>query len=178
MVKEALIMPNNRYNGGYNRNYNGNYRNNGYNRNNGYRNNGYNRNFDNRPANDVETISLVKYKKKNILIEDMNGKQFVISGNFPSEFLAEMSRVADKYLEYQKVLKSKNPDPKIFAEMFDMMKDWCLKLINMNVDGVQYTMADINAGFNDLDALIVVYDFIVKRTTAASQTSENLKNGQ
>lgn len=155
------------YNGNGKRNNGGYSRNNGYNRNNGYR---YNNNrYDNRPANDeMETVSLVKYKKKNVLIEDMNGKKYVISGNFQSEFLAEMSRVADKYLEYQKVLHSANPDPAIFGEIYDVLKNWCLMLINLNIDGETYTMADINAGFNDLDALIAVYSFIEKRVGAAS----------
>lgn len=182
MVKEALIMPNNRYNGGYNRNYNGNYRNNGYNRNSGYnRNNGYNRNFDNRPANDVNRISLVEYKKQNVIIEDMNGKEYVISGSFTSEFLAEMSRVADKYVEYQKVLTSKNPDPAIFGEIYDMLKNWCLMLINLNVNGDVYTMADINAGFNDFDALVVIYAFIEKRllnsVSVLNKSNNNQNNG-
>jgi len=167
-------MPNNRYNGGYggyNRNngnnrYNGNYRNNG----NRYNND---RRYDNRPANDVETISLVKYKKKNILIEDMNGKKFVISGNFPSEFIAEMAIVAEKYKQYENITEE-NVDPAVFAEMFEMMKEWCLKLINMNVDGKVYTMADINAGFNDFDALVYVYHFIVKQTATKVKESENL----
>lgn len=165
----------NRYNGGYNRNYNGNRNNNGYR----YNGNGYNKRFDNRPAYDNEnSISLVKYKKKNVLIEDMNGKEYVISGSFTSEFLAEMSRVADKYAEYQKVLKSKNPDPKIFGEIYDMMKEWCLMLINLNVNGDVYTMADINAGFNDFDALITVYAFIEKRLLTSVETLNKVNNNQ
>lgn len=170
-----------RYNGGYNRNYNGNRNNNGYR----YNGNGYNKRYDNRPANDYvnsdrqysDVLDFTQNRKKPILIVDMNGNRYEISGNFTSEFLAAMSRVANKYKEYQKVLKSKNPDPAIFGELFDLMKDWCLMLINMNTSGETYTMANINAGFNDYEVLVAVFAFINDRIKTANIKLDNDQNG-
>ena len=170
-----------RYNGGYNRNYNGNRNNNGYR----YNGNGYNKRYDNRPANDYvnsdrqysDVLDFTQNRKKPILIVDMNGNRYEISGNFTSEFLAAMSRVANKYLEYQKVLKSKNPDPAIFGELFDLMKDWCLMLINMNTSGETYTMANINAGFNDYEVLVAVFAFINDRIKTTNIKLDNDQNG-
>ena len=170
-----------RYNGGYNRNYNGNRNNNGYR----YNGNGYNKRYDNRPANVYvdsdrqysDVLDVTKNRKNPILIVDMNGNRYEISGNFTSEFLAAMSRVANKYLEYQKVLKSKNPDPAIYGELFDLMKDWCLMLINMNTSGETYTMANINAGFNDYDVLVAVFAFINDRIKTTNIKLDNDQNG-
>ncbi len=135
--------------------------NNGYRNNNNRNNNRNNRNFNgnNRPAyNNEDVLSLRKFKQKNIKIEDMNGKPYIINGNFATEFIMNMIRVKDRITAIQADLDK----PEGITEMFDILKRWCLDFINMNVDGIVYTMSDVNAGFNDFDALSYLFNFIVK----------------
>lgn len=143
-------------NGRYYNNRNNNYRNNG-----GHRNN-YNRNFNN--DNSINNkpqftgFDATRFRKPNIEIKDLNGKVYVISGNFSTAFSAEIVKTIDKINE---IRKSEN-DIAQFPKMFNLLKEWCLSLINLNVDSVQYTMDDVNAGFNDIYVLYNLVAYISK----------------
>ena len=152
---EAFLMPgnyNNRYNNGRN-NYNNRPN---YNNRNNY-NNKYRDNY--RPDNnDNVMVSLRQFKQDDILIEDMNGKKYTICGNFATEFIMDMLRVHDRLDE----LKKNSGNVAYTVEMFEILKNWCLKFINMNTSGIEYTMTDVNIGFNDYKALEYLFNFIVK----------------
>ena len=148
----------------YNNNYNGN-RNSGYKNNNRNfyqnRNNGYNnRPQNNRPA--FNGFDATQYKKPDIEIKDLNGRIYRISGNFSTAFSAEILKTINKIEE---IHKGSNDLDK-FPEMFALLKDWCLSLINLNTEGVTYTMDDVNAGFNDIYVLYNLVAYIAKVLSA------------
>lgn len=140
-----------RNNNGYRPNYNGN----------GYRNNNYNNGFrpqnDNRPVNNG--FDARQWKKPDIPVTDLNGKTYMISGNFSTAFAANMI----KYLEEAKQFENINiNEPEKYAGAFEILKKWCLELINLNTDGIKYTMDDVDAGFNDYFVLCGLIDYIAK----------------
>ena len=144
---------NNRGNNGYKKNYNNNNRYNGNGYNNGF-NNGY-RPQNDRPVNNG--FDARQYKKPDIPITDLNGKTYMISGNFSTAFAANMI----KYLEEAKQFENINVnEPEKYAGAFEILKKWCLELINLNIDGIEYTMNDVNAGFNDYFVLIGLINYI------------------
>lgn len=152
----------NRYNGGHKKKYNYNYSNN-YN----------NRPQNSRPANDgFNGFDATQYKKPNIEIKDLNGKVYTISGNFSTAFSAEIVQYQKQIETIQKV---KN-DVEKFPEIFNLLKEWCLKLLNLNIEGVECTMDDVNSGFNDIHVLknLMVYIAnIVKAERANMITDAN-----
>lgn len=108
-----------------------------------------------RPQSNVFDASA--YKKENIIIKDLNGREFVINGNFTGAYAIELSRYIDKITEFEKVGASVEKMP----EMFDLLKQMTLTLINMNVEGVVYDMKDVEQGFNDINVLFNLMNYIV-----------------
>jgi len=108
-----------------------------------------------RPQSNVFDASA--YKKENIIIKDLNGREFVINGNFTGAYAIELSRYIDKITEFEKVGASVEKMP----EMFDLLKEMTLTLINMNVEGVVYDMKDVEQGFNDINVLFNLMNYIV-----------------
>lgn len=129
----------NNYNGGYNRNNNNNIR-------------VYKNNFN---AAD-EGFNARNYKKKDIEITDLNGKVYIISGNFASTFAVEMVGYIDKIEQF----KSDKLNYTAAPELINILKEWCLKLLNHNIDGKEYDMSAVNAGFNDVDVLLGLFAYI------------------
>ena len=108
-----------------------------------------------RPQSNVFDASA--YKKENIIIKDLNGREFVINGNFTGAYAIELSRYIDKITEFEKVGASVEKMP----EMFDLLKQMTLTLINMNVEGAVYDMKDVEQGFNDINVLFNLMNYIV-----------------
>jgi len=149
------------------------YKNNNYRKNGGYKkNNNYkyyeNRNYeDNRPQERpvFNGFDATQYKKPDIEIKDLNGKVYTISGNFSTAFSAELIKTSKRI---EKIRAGKDTLEQ-FPEMFDLLREWCLSLINLNVDGVEYTMEDVNRGFNDIYVLYNLVGYIAKVVGASNR---------
>lgn len=156
---------NNRYNGGYN-NRNNNYHNKNY-------NNNYNYNYrpqNDRPADDF-AFDATKYKKPDIKIRDMRGKVYTISGNFPKMFAVELVRNIE---EINKVTNGDYTQLDKYPELIHLMKDWILSFLNLNVDGVSYTISDVNAGFNDIWCIFDLFNYIVRVVNADAKDANEM----
>lgn len=121
----------NRYNGGYNRN------------NNQYYNN--HRNQNDRPA--FNGFDATVYKKPDIELKGLSGKIYRISGNFSGEFGAYLCRIKSRV---DTVADSKLSDIEKFPELYELLKDFTLQLINLNTEGVTYSMDAVQKDFNDI----------------------------
>jgi len=139
-----------------------------YKRDNRYNDNRIN---DNRMSQPVfNGFDATQYKKPDILIKDLNGKVYKISGNFSSAFTADI-------LQTQKQIEDiKQNDPiERFPEIFDILKTWCLKLINLNVDGEKYNTEDVDRGFNDV---YVLYNLVAYIAEIMAKEKINEHSGQ
>lgn len=140
------------YKKNFNKNYNRNRNRNNYNGGQ-YKNNKKN-DFDymDRPQETKPTFEgfdATQYIKSNINIKDMNGKIYIVKGNFPTSFTEELVRVSKQITEIQK-----NADKEfIYIESLKILKNWCLLLLNQNIDGETYTLEDVERGFNDVNIL-------------------------
>lgn len=144
-------------------------KNNNYNR----KDNRYNDNRinDNRTSQPVfNGFDATQYKKPDILIKDLNGKVYKISGNFSSAFTAEIMQMQKQIEE----IKKSDPIEK-FPEIFDILKTWCLKLINLNVDGEKYNTEDVDRGFNDV---YVLYNLVAYIAEIMAKEKINEHSGQ
>ena len=130
----------NRYNGGYKKNY---------------RNNNKNYYYmqENRPQEKpaFNGFDATQYKKPDIEIKDLNGKVYRISGNFSTAFSAELLKTTKRVDEIRKG----SSQIEQFPQIFDLLRDWCLSLINLNTDGEKYTMDDVKHGFDDIYVLYI-----------------------
>ena len=157
-----LLMAYNRYNSGYNNNRN---RNNNYN----YYNKNNNQNNRNPQHRNNNTFDATKAKKPDIEIIDLNGKKYKIRGNFSSAFSAEILKTIK---EVDKIRKNNN-DVETFPKMYKLLKSWCLSLINLNTEGVVYTMEDVDNGFDDI---YVLYNLIAYISEVIGKNTATLKN--
>lgn len=123
-------------------------------------------------AEDMYRIRLKKYRKKPVYIEDMNGKAYIINGNFTVEFVLEMA----KYVDEVKRLESDLTNIENVTRLYEVYKEWCLKLINYNVDGEQYTMKDVVNGFSDLEAMKYLMGHIAKLIARAEKEMNSNEN--
>lgn len=123
-------------------------------------------------AQDMYEIKLKKYRKKPVYIEDMNGKAYIINGNFTVEFVLEMA----KYVDEVKRLESDLTNIENVTRLYEVYKEWCLKLINYNVDGEQYTMKDVVNGFSDLEAMKYLMGHIAKLIARAEKEMNSNEN--
>lgn len=155
----------------YNKNYNG-----GRN-NNGYRNGNYNKRQYRDDSRDFERVyrttddnmyelNIRRFKKKDIKIVDMNGKVYIIDGNFSHEFALQTAAYKERFEEAEAQVKKNNADVNAAMHLMNLYKECCLMLINHNVNGTEYTMQDVNSGFNDINALVYlmkgVFDIVEK----------------
>lgn len=157
-------MAYNNYRGG-NSGRNGNRNRNNYN---GYNNRNNNRRSDdrdfernNRNTADNMVLDVRRFRRKDIKIVDLNGKGYTINGNFSHEFAIETGKYKTR-IDALVDKRKKGATVEDVAELFAVYKDFCLMLINHNVEGVVYTMDDVNKGFNDLDALAYILNNIFK----------------
>jgi hypothetical protein len=140
-----------------------------YNRNN-YYGGQYNRNnnYMNRPQETKPTFTgfdATKYKRPDITIKDLNGVVYTINGNFSTAFAAELvktSKEVDKIRKGSDVLEQ-------FPELFDLLRGWCLSLLNLNTDGKTYTMQDVRRGFDDMYVLFNLLTYVTKICNASNQ---------
>lgn len=156
-------------------NRNGQYRK--YRKNNNYNNNRKDNRFNDNRINDnrmnqpvFKGFDATQYKKPDILIKDLNGKVYKISGNFSSAFTAEIMQMQKRIKE----ITESDPIEK-FPEIFDILKTWCLKLINLNVDGEKYNTDDVDKGFNDV---YVLYNLVAYISDIMSREKINEHIGQ
>ena len=153
------------YKKNFNKNYNRNRNNNYYG---GYRNNYYNENNEyNRPQEKptFNGFDATKYKRPDITIKDLNGVIYTINGNFSSAFAAEIAKTSKKVDEIRKgsdVLEQ-------FPDLFDLLRGWCLSLLNLNTEGKTYSMEDVRRGFDDIYVLFNLLTYITKLYNAANQ---------
>jgi len=145
----------------YNNRNNNNRNNNNYNNN--RRNNFYNNNEQGRNTNNNGFDARV-YKKPDIDITDLTGHTYRISGNFSTAFSSEII----KTIERAERIRGGSNDLDKFPEMFDLLKDWCLSLLNLNVDGEKVTIDDVNRGFNDIYVLYNLIGYIAKCVSSNS----------
>ena len=131
------------YKKNFNKNYNRN-RNNYYGGQNNRNNNYMNRPQEQKPT--FEGFDATQYIKPEINIKDMNGKVYTISGNFSTIFTEELVKAAKKVEE---ILKNDDVGLR-YSESLAYLKNWCLLLLNQNVNGEKYTMEDVERGFNDV----------------------------
>lgn len=147
------------FNKNYNRNRNNNYYGGQFNRNN---------NYMNRPQETKPTFNgfdATQYKRPDITIKDLNGVIYTINGNFSSAFAAEIAKTSKKVDEIRKgsdVLEQ-------FPDLFDLLRGWCLSLLNLNTEGKTYTMVDVKRGFDDIYVLFNLLTYITKLYNAANQ---------
>lgn len=143
------------FNKNYNRNRN-NY-NGGHKKNNNYRYND-NKDFENRPQTRPTSngFDATQYKKPDITIKDLNGKVYTINGNFTTTFTETLVKANKRVEEIQA-----NEDLEYrYPELLKLLKEWCLILINQNIDGEKYTMEDVECGFNDIYVLQALISYI------------------
>lgn len=151
----------------YKKNYN--YK---YNNKNRYNNGGQFRKNDNymmnRPQEMKPTFNgfdATQYKKPDITIKDLNGTVYTISGNFSTAFAAEIARTSkevDKIRKGSDVLEQ-------FPRLFDLLRGWCLSLLNLNTEGKTYTLEDVNRGFDDIYVLFNLLTYITKLYNVSNQ---------
>ena len=152
--------------------------NNGYyknNRNGGYNHNyNRNRNFNNfnaqyRTNNNAafEGFDASVYKMPDFSIKDLNGNIYTIKGNIDTELRKHYIEDAERI---SKIQESKQGDISIYPELIDLFRDWCLTILNLNVDGEKYTMDDVNAGFNDMYVLQGLFDYTVAKIKMIDDT--------
>lgn len=151
----------------YKKNYN--YK---YNNKNRYNNGGQFRKNDNylmnRPQEMKPTFNgfdATRYKKPDITIKDLNGTVYTINGNFSTAFAAEIAKTSKKVDEIRKgsdVLEQ-------FPDLFDLLRGWCLSLLNLNTEGKIYTMEDVKRGFDDIYVLFNLLSYITKLHNASNQ---------
>lgn len=135
----------NRYNGGRNKKQYNNY------------NNGYNNRPQNRPA-EFNGFDATQYKKPDIEIKDLNGTVYKINGNFTSAFSAELLKNSKKIEEIRKG----GNNIENFPEIYKLLREWCLSLLNQNTDGVTYSMDVVTRGFDDIYVLYNLLAYITK----------------
>ena len=93
----------------------------------------------------------------------MNGKSYIISGNFPDMFSIEMYRDIDTIKQFT------NEDEKLrndlssseLVKLFDLLKKWVVNFLNLNTSGTVYTMEEVMPGFNDVYCLADLFKKIV-----------------
>lgn len=147
------------YKKNYNKNYNRN-RNNRYNSGQ-YRNNKKNDFYymNDRPQKQKPTsngFDATQYKKPDITIKDLNGKTYTINGNFTTTFTETLVKANKRVEEIQA-----NEDLEYrYPELLKLLKEWCLILINQNIDSEKYTMEDVERGFNDIYVLQALISYI------------------
>lgn len=151
----------------YKKNYN--YK---YNNKNRYYNGGQFRKNDNymmnRPQEMKPTFNgfdATQFKKPDISIKDLNGTVYVINGNFSTAFAAEIAKTSkevDKIRKGSDVLQQ-------FPELFDLLRGWCLSLLNLNTEGKTYTMEDVKRGFDDIYVLFNLLTYITKLYNVSNQ---------
>lgn len=138
-----------------------------YNRNGGKYNKNYNRNdrnyngarYENRPhatRDNVLEFNALEHKKPNIKITDVNGKRYEINGKLSVGFIQNMVAWA---ADIQGMTMGQDNLREV-ADMLGILREFALQLINLNVDGVTYTMEDVDRGFNDVEILYSLFVFI------------------
>lgn len=140
----------------YNKNYNNRY-NGGYNKKNNYQNRNYN-NY--RPQNDRPAFNgfdASTYKKPDIELKGLTGKIYRISGNFSMAFASQIFKTMQRV---DKVTKSNLSDIEKFPELYDLLKDWTLELLNLNTEGITYSMDAVLKDFNDLYVMYNLLQYI------------------
>ena len=146
------------YKKNFNKNYNRN-RNNRYNGGQGYNNDNKKFYYMDRPQEQQPTFNgfdATQYIKPEINIKDMNGKVYTISGNFSTIFTEELVKAAKKVEE---ILKNDDVELR-YSESLAYLKNWCLLLLNQNVNGEKYKMEDVECGFNDVVILRKLFIYI------------------
>ena len=146
------------YKKNFNKNYNRN-RNNRYNGGQGYNNDNKKFYYMDRPQEQQPTFNgfdATQYIKPEINIKDMNGKVYTISGNFSTIFTEELVKAAKKVEE---ILKNDDVELR-YSESLAYLKNWCLLLLNQNVNGEKYKMEDVERGFNDVVILRKLFIYI------------------
>lgn len=141
-----------------------------YNRNrNNYYGGQYNRNnnYMNRPQEKptFTGFDATQFKKPDITIKDLNGVVYTINGNFSTAFAAEIAKTSKKVDEIRKgsdVLEQ-------FPDLFDLLRGWCLSLLNLNTEGKTYSMEDVRRGFDDIYVLFNLLTYITKLYNASNQ---------
>ena len=106
-----------------------------------------------------------QFKKPDISIKDLNGTVYVINGNFSTAFAAEIAKTSkevDKIRKGSDVLEQ-------FPELFDLLRGWCLSLLNLNTEGKTYTMEDVKRGFDDIYVLFNLLTYITKLYNVSNQ---------
>lgn len=146
------------YKKNFNKNYNRN-RNNRYNGGQGYNNDNKKFYYMDRPQEQKPTsngFDATQYKKPDITIKDLNGKTYTINGNFTTTFTETLVKANKRVEEIQA-----NEDLEYrYPELLKLLKEWCLILINQNIDGEKYTMEDVERGFNDIYVLQALISYI------------------
>lgn len=143
---------------------------NNYNNNRGYRNNNYNNNRNNnyrnnRPQNENRkpAFDASKYKKPDIDIKGLSGTVYTINGNFSFDFASVIFKTNSRI---ENVTGKDVALIEKFPEIYELLKEWTLELLNHNVNGITYTMDAVNKDFNDLyvmyNLLQFITDFIAK----------------
>lgn len=175
-LRKGLIMAN-QYNN-YNNNRGYRYNNYNNNRNNNYRSNNRPQNENRKPVFDAS-----KYKKPDIEIKGLSGKKYFISGNCTFDFASVVFKTKKQINE---LLAGSFDLEDRFPQIYEILKEWMLKFLNYNVDGITYTVDEVDKEFNDL---YVMYGFLVEISkyiaedskdtqlkTAIMQDQEELKN--
>lgn len=128
----------------------------------------YNERRETRSGDTLDVIRLERFKKQNILIVDMNGKEYVIDGSFAVEYTSEIADNIDEAVKLEKIINDEKTNQVVrvskVKELLGIYKNWCLTLINHNIDGAKYTMDDVNRGFNDPNALKYLIGKILTKT--------------
>lgn len=127
----------------------------------------------NRPQETKPTFNgfdATQYKRPDITIKDLNGVIYTINGNFSTAFTAELvktSKEVDKIRKGSDVLEQ-------FPELFDLLRGWCLSLLNLNTEGKTYTMQDVRRGFDDMYVLFNLLTYVTKICNASNQELQKI----
>ena len=161
---------NNKYDGGYTNRY---YKNN-YN----FQNKNFKNNYrvqNNKPA--FNGFDASTYKKPDIELKGLTGKIYKISGNFSMAFASQIFKTMERV---NKVTKSNLSDIEKFPELYDLLKDWTLELLNLNTEGVTYSMDAVLRDFNDIyvmnNLLNYIAGFMGKNASALMQEAQKGDN--
>lgn len=166
----AYYQNNNRYNkGGYYKKNNNRNNSRPYNYN-------YNKNFtaDNAQKSEYK-LDFYKNAQPDILIRDARGTVYTIPAEFSVEFIIYFTENYEKITKINEQIKTEGTNNQTFIELATMLKELILKFINLNVEGVEYTLNDVVRGFGKIDMMMDVFYFIANKMSESLNNSKTVK---
>jgi hypothetical protein len=98
-------------------------------------------------------IDLSEYKKEDTIIKSLNGTEYIIPGNFSSEYFVKLYKTKN---DINKLKKGED-----IEKAFQLLKTWAFELISMDKSKT-VTMDTIDNEFNDFKVLEILLTSIMQ----------------